>query len=34
MKTNYGDTTGCALFFVVGASSIIVGLIYAVVHFA
>lgn len=33
-RTNYGDATGCALFFVAGAAGVIVAMIYAVVHFA
>lgn len=34
MKTNYGDTTGCALFFILGGAGIVGSLIYAVVHLA
>jgi len=28
MKTNYGDTTGCAFFVVAGVGVLVVGLLY------
>jgi hypothetical protein len=34
MKTNYGDTTGCAVLFMAGGCMFVGGLLYAVVHFA
>lgn len=33
-RTNYGDTTGCALLFIAGGAMFVGGLIYAAVHFA